>query len=607
MTDTTTLGFGAVHDAADSIQAISASLQALMLRGDLKRHAAAPSSSSMRDCHASALCDVPLGKVLGEGDFGRVHEVDNDDVLRYVVKETRDKVEGAYAKPPTPSPLLMSAPAHCDSGTNVTDLDSALIQSACWDASSARFECRDPILVEPLLNHLASKLYSDGVTPHCLVQRRAAVCIDGHVRMELERVTSPGGNTLADLPYILEMLEPGVWLRGDVARQQSGDAARSPLPASVSNAQTGSLASIMPPPPPVRDLPLLFTPSNRVRLAECVGGLFISAVHTLAVMQEFYGLQTLDTKPQNILLKVVGSGAAGIAGDPTTLFRGKPINTRTVRAIRYDFPSMDASGATVLLSLYVPFNGIVAKISDMGIGSAYRVATPDARITQLIRRADSSGYVAEMSDSAWLHWTSRKYSDAVASLLAVEIKDKLGVGVDEAAEMAERALRNEYAGDAREFDRIMLERSMRGLEPSDEFVKWYDPQFLHHTLVEEFVRWNAAHPVRGFVSATSTGTIMDALTSVLGIKTSAFGRPDPYQHWKCGPLDVLGLLYRIGEGTEARVPEAMRQEYMRMMAPFMDYAGAQDDPKEDRVLVVELRRSRTLTRGSAAPASWKNF
>ncbi|AGO83905.1 hypothetical protein psal_cds_303 [Pandoravirus salinus] len=428
------------------------------------------------------------------------------------------------------APLAIKIPTSAIAASSVVAQAGAFMAALpCWDRRRGDYACPIEVEAEALLSALASGLFVDGITPGAVVQMRAFVC--------------PGPASERALCLVQERLGVDTGAGAYVSTVE-----RLPLFLDlVEGRPTGGLA-------------------GRVRRIESAAvEVCVSVLHTLAVMQAAFGLNVLDVRPANLLLKVLTPGARYFRGAdtaaasafmlawPSTVVAALPRRPTAVGVAgggngggNGDAPGGWAGRDNESGLFVLPNRGWLVKVADMGMAAAYRVArleplgaagTDGARAsvatTVVVGTERSSERVAAVLD--------RRAADARTVYDAARARAlDAGYSPTEASAAASAALSDDQVEAIVTLAQRLDERCDFGIEP--RFVPGYDAHTLVAAMADACTRWIGRVPPP-----------IALLRDTLGydIPAEGGGRPAPGSVSRHGPLDALDALYdaaRAGRG-----------------------------------------------------------
>lgn len=385
----------------------------------------------------------------------------------------------------------------------------------CWDRRRGDYACPIEVEAEALLSALASGLFADGITPGVVVQMRAFVC--------------PGPASERALCLVQERLGVDAGGGGDYVSTVE----RLPLFLDIVEGRSaGGLAG------------------RARRIESAAVEVCVSVLHTLATMQAAFGLNVLDVRPANLLLKVLARGARYFRGADTAAASafvlawpssaGPPADAATGSAGSTDgaprgTPRDDESGVFVL-----PNRGWLVKVADMGMAAAYRVArleplragdggTGSAHASLVTSVAVGTERSSERAAAA----LDRRAAAARAAYDAARARAlATGASSAEASAAASAALTDAQVEAIVTLGQRLDERRAFGIEP--RFVPGYDAHTLVATMADACMRWIGRVP-------PPIALLRDALG--YAIPDEGGGRPAPGTVSRHGPLDALDTLY----------------------------------------------------------------
>lgn len=385
----------------------------------------------------------------------------------------------------------------------------------CWDRRRGDYACPIEVEAEALLSALASGLFADGITPGVVVQMRAFVC--------------PGPASERALCLVQERLGVDAGGGGDYVSTVE----RLPLFLDIVEGRSaGGLAG------------------RARRIESAAVEVCVSVLHTLAIMQAAFGLNVLDVRPANLLLKVLARGARYFRGADTAAASafvlawpssaGPPADAATGSAGSTDgaprgTPRDDESGVFVL-----PNRGWLVKVADMGMAAAYRVArleplragdggTGSAHASLVTSVAVGTERSSERAAAA----LDRRAAAARAAYDAARARAlATGASSAEASAAASAALTDAQVEAIVTLGQRLDERRAFGIEP--RFVPGYDAHTLVATMADACMRWIGRVP-------PPIALLRDALG--YAIPDEGGGRPAPGTVSRHGPLDALDTLY----------------------------------------------------------------
>lgn len=419
------------------------------------------------------------------------------------------------------APLAIKIPTSAIAAPGVTaQVGPFMAALPCWDRRRGDYACPIEVEAEALLSALAGGLFADGITPGVVVQVRAFVC--------------PGPASQRALCLVQERLGVDAGGGGYVSTVE-----RLPLFLDIVEGRpAGGLAG------------------RARRIESAAVEVCVSVLHTLAIMQAAFGLNVLDVRPANLLLKVLTRGAryfrgadtaaasafvlmwpssAGPPPAPATGSAGSVINGAPRGTLR------DGEAGVFVL----PNRGWLAKVADMGMAAAYRVArleplragTGSAHASLVTTVAVGTERSSERAAAA----LDRRAAAARAAYNAARER-ALGAGSSpvEASAEASAALTDAQVEAIVTLGQRLDERRAFGIEP--RFVPGYDAHTLVATMADACMRWIGRVPPP-----------IALLRDTLGydIPGEGGGRPAPGAVSRHGPLDALDALYeaaRTGRG-----------------------------------------------------------
>lgn len=448
------------------------------------------------------------GRLLGAGTNARVYAL--------VWPATASDMPGFAG---LDAPLAIKIPTSAIAAPGVTAQVSSFMGALpCWDRRRGDYACPIEVEAEALLSALASGLFTDGVTPGVVVQTRAFVCPGPASERALclvqERlgVDAGGGgvgyvSTVERLPLFLDIVE---------GRPAGGLAGRAR------------------------------------RIESAAVEVCVSVLHTLATMQAAFGLNVLDVRPANLLLKVLARGARYFRGADTAAASAFVLAWRSsagppappvADGASQGMPRDDEWRVFVL-----PNRGWLVKVADMGMAAAYRVA----RLEPLRAGHGDTGRAHASLVTTVAVGTERSSERAAAALdrraaAARAAYDRArsralatGSSSAEASAAASAALTDTQVEAIVTLGQRLDERRAFGIEP--RFVPGYDAHTLVATMADACVRWIGRVP-------PPIALLRDALG--YAIPGEGGGRPAPGAVSRHGPLDALDALYdaaRAGRG-----------------------------------------------------------
>ncbi|AVK74715.1 hypothetical protein pqer_cds_293 [Pandoravirus quercus] len=418
------------------------------------------------------------------------------------------------------APLAIKIPTSAIAAPGVTaQADAFMAALPCWDRRRGDYACPIEVEAEALLSALVSGLFVDGITPGTVAQMRAFVC--------------PGRASERALCLIQERLGVDTGAGAYVSTVE-----RLPLFLDlVEGRPTGGLA-------------------GRVRRIESAAvEVCVSVLHTLAVMQAAFGLNVLDVRPANLLLKALTPGARYFRGADTAAasafilawpsavgavpFSGPTTGNGSVNATSdgNNEPRDTAQGNGPGLFV-LPNRGWLVKVADMGMAAAYRVVRLEPA------RAVGTGGAQALVASTIAVGTERSSERAAAALdrRAAEARTAYdavraraldaGSSPAEASAAASAALTDAQVEAIITLSQRLDERRAFGIEP--RFVPGYDAHTLVAAMADVCMRWIGRVP-------SPIALLRDTLDYAIPIEGG--GRPAPGAVSRHGPLDALDALY----------------------------------------------------------------
>lgn len=417
------------------------------------------------------------------------------------------------------APLAIKIPTSAIAAPGVTaQVEPFMAAFPCWDRGRGDYACPVEVEAEALLSALASGLFVDGITPGVVVQMRAFVCPGPASERALclvqERlgVDAGGGggyvSTVERLPLFLDIVE---------GRPAGGLAGRA----------------------------------RRIEAAAVE--VCVSALHTLAIMQAAFGLNVLDVRPANLLLKVLARGARYFRGADTAAASAFMLAWPSSAGHRVAPATGSADGASQSMTrgdesgvFVLPNRGWLVKVADMGMAAAYRVT----RLEPLPAGAGGTAHASlvttvavgtERSSERAAAALDRRAAAARAAYDAARARAlAAGSSSAEASAAASAALTDAQVEAIVALGQRLDERRAFGIEP--RFVPGYDAHTLVATMADACMRWIGRVP-------PPIALLRDALG--YAIPGEGGGRPAPGAVSRHGPLDALDALYeaaRTGRG-----------------------------------------------------------
>lgn len=444
----TTLLSPAANAAFCPVESIGAVRDRLRSMG-LHAQGTASSATSLAGTRDGA--GVVYGRLLGAGTNARVYALERP--------ATSADMEGGGIDVPLAIKIPTAAVAVPGTTDSVYDFMRSL---PCWDPRRQEYACPIEVETEVLLSALVSGLFTDGITPGAVVQARAFVC--------------PGLASERPLCIIQERL--GVAAPSAPAGTGAGAAyvssvERLPLFLDlIEGRPTGGLA-------------------GRIRRIETAAvEICISVLHTLAVMQAAFGLNVLDVRPANLLLKALEPGARYFRQEETAAATGFALAWRrpTVSTGGTDGQS-EADDGTVTDAFVLPNRGWLVKVADMGMAAAYAVARLDpvplgSRASVVTTVAVTTERSSERQDAA----LRQRASGARATYAAARERALAsGASPQTAAARASEALSADEVRAINTFAQRLDERRAFGIQP--RFVPGYDAHTLVASLADACLAW----------------------------------------------------------------------------------------------------------------------
>ncbi|WBR14406.1 hypothetical protein pkur_cds_231 [Pandoravirus kuranda] len=434
---------------------------------------------------------VVYGRLLGAGTNARVYALERP--------ATSADMEGDLGRIDVPLAIKIPTAALAVPGT--TDSVYDFMRSLpCWDTRRQEYACPIEVETEALLSALASGLFTDGITPGTVVQARAFVC--------------PGLAAERPLCIIQERLgiaAPSTPVGAAAGATYVSSVERLPLFLDlVEGRPMGGLA-------------------GRVRRIESAAvEICVSVLHTLAVMQAAFGLNVLDVRPANLLLKALEPGARYFRQEETAAAAGFALTWRR--------PTGGADGTSdegfeeggdgigVTDTFVLPNRGWLVKVADMGMAAAYAVARLEpvaygiaagSRASTMTTVAVATERSSERQDAAL-----RRRAGAARAAYAAARERALASGASPqvAAARAAEALSADEVRAINTFAQRLDERRTFGIQP--RFVPGYDAHTLVASLADACLAWIGRVPapiamLRDTLGYTvAPGTIRPALGAV---------------------------------------------------------------------------------------------
>ncbi|AVK76925.1 hypothetical protein pmac_cds_237 [Pandoravirus macleodensis] len=477
---------------------------------------------------------VVYGRLLGAGTNARVYALERPAT-------SADMEGGGGGLGGIDVPLAIKIPTAAVAVPGTTDSVYDFMRSLpCWDPRRQEYACPIEVETEALLSALASGLFTGGITPGTVVQARAFVC--------------PGLASERPLCIIQERLgvaAPNAPVGTDTSTAYVSSVDRLPLFLDLVEGQpTGGLA-------------------GRIRRIETAAvEICISVLHTLAVVQVAFGLNVLDVRPANLLLKALEPGARYFRQEETAAASGFALAWRrpTVSAGDADGQS-EADDSAVTDVFVLPNRGWLVKVADMGMAAAYAVARLEpvalgSRASVMTTVAVTTERSSERQDAA----LRRRASAARATYAAARERALAsGASPQTAAARASEALSADEVRAINTFAQRLDERRTFGIQP--RFVPGYDAHTLVASLADACLAWIGRVPAPIALLRDTLG-----YTVAPGAIRPALGAVSAY-----GPRAALATLH-----AAARASEGPAGAYMAA------YLGSAERLSSPGLVVVEV-------------------
>nr|UDO47753.1 hypothetical protein [Pandoravirus massiliensis] len=397
---------------------------------------------------------VVYGRLLGAGTNARVYALERPATSADIAERGGlDDID---------VPLAIKIPTAGLAVPGVTEGACDFMRSLpCWDARRQEYACPIEVETEALLSALASGLFTDGITPGTVVQARAFVC--------------PGLASERPLCIIQERLGVAAPQGAVTGASYVSSVERLPLFLDlVEGRSTGGL-------------------TGRVRRIESAAvEICVSVLHTLAVMQAAFGLNVLDVRPANLLLKALEPGARYFRQEETAAASGFALTWRRPTDRTEGGGIGTADTETVSDMFVLPNRGWLVKVADMGMAAAYAVP----RLEPLAQSGTGSGgsvvttvaVVTERSSERQDAALRRRANAARATYAAARDRALAsGASPQVAAARAGEALNEDEVRDINTFAQRLDERRAFGIQP--QFVPGYDAHTLVASLADACLAW----------------------------------------------------------------------------------------------------------------------
>ena len=457
-----------------------------------------------------------------------------------------DNLDAALAIKIPNTNLLRAASEGTDEGERrprEIDAGAFLATRPCWNPTYRDYACPVDVEAEALLTALASGLFTDGITPGTVVMGRAFVC----------------GGPASKRPLVIIQERLGVDHRIPPTTGQ-------PLTTTENGVRTAASVEHLPAfleQVEGRQRSLLV---RAHRIESATVEICISILHTLAVLQESFGMNVLDVRPANLLLKALQPGAL--------YFRGAD----THRAARFLYswpspptaPSQREQQGQCERGFALPNRGWLPKVGDLGMAVAYRVAYRPQTLQEPSEEPpiDTLSVGAERWSERFVTRITQRALEAQAALdISVGKHRAQGATLADARCMANGELTDAQVDALQQYRRLLQERSQFGITTS--FMAGYDAHTLVVTLADACYEWTGTVP-------PPIAFLRDTLGYGLPAERASNGRPAAGSASPHGPLDALNRLYDValqGAGPVALslrpyLPEVARRQ--RRDGPWVD-------------------------------------
>jgi hypothetical protein len=434
-------------------------------------------------------------------------------------------------------PLAVKIPTTAVAASGVVaDVESFMTALPCWDRQRGDYACPIEAQAEALLSALASRLFTDGITPGTVVQVRAFVC--------------PGPASERPLCLVQERL--GIAINDGTEYVSTVE--RLPLFLdTVEGRPRGGL-------------------SGRMRRIESAAvEICVSVLHTLAVLQTTLGLNVLDVRPANLLLKVLVPGARYFQKSDTSAASSFVLAWPTAPVPGPESPATpesDQPRGAATASFVLPNRGWLVKVADMGMAAAYGVA----RLSPLSSSSPNSGATTVATVAVGTQRSSERISIALerratdARALYETARRRAirsGASASSASAIASSVLTDEDVDAIALLAQRLDERRAFGIEP--RFMPGYDAHTLVSSMADACVRWIGRVPAPIAFLGDRLGYTLPA---------EAGGRPLVGAASDRGPIEALDALYRAALAGQGDAGLFMAS-----------YLAGRDDP---RALVVQV-------------------
>lgn len=404
-----------------------------------------------------------FSNIVGVGGNASVYDIDSERVLK--------RGHGSIA--------LEKIPSQTFSGKQ--DAQNILKNMTCWDDKTKRYVCKCESNTEVFLTTLLSDLFEKNISPHFVVHERSFVCGHGPLNMILERLgiskktENESNKNIASLQHLPELLNY-VGYDGDDSKF----------------------------------------------VLQVFQNMFITALHTFAIMQRAYMMQSLDTRCENILFKIFTK-----EDDNKKYFKNKSLTTNYTSHFNYRWNNTNNG-------FYVPNYGLLLKAIDLGMGSCFGLelnngeTTTISGITQDIESTKQWEQMENLAEAA----KTNKESDTKLLSIAKNIDP---INADKLVQDAKNGLLDMYIT---EMSRRRRSRKTWGND--EKFLMGYDCSYLLKSMQEEIEKIEKNSKVREH-------HLVNILIDHFQLKYNN-NRPELGRCLDKSPLQILQLLQDVATG-----------------------------------------------------------